>query len=102
MVLLHIAVALQSTRNGSLERERQRNMQLAVVRQDEWREEGTHVCLHKCSCPPDGSPCTIAPACDDSSFACRPGYKRFSSGEARCYMEGCAQGTLQVRGLLFL
>ena len=65
--------------------------------QDEWLEEASHVCLHKCDCPHDGSPCTLGSACDESSFACKAGYKRFSSGEAKCYQEGCVDGTMQVR-----
>lgn len=65
-------------------------------RQDVWREELGHACLHKCTCPQDGGPCTVPGSCDASSFVCQAGYRRFSTGEARCYPEGCPEGTLQV------
>ena len=64
--------------------------------QDKWRETDGSVCLQRCACPDDGGACSPDDACSEGSFVCKRGYQPVSSGEQRCYLEGCQEGSLQV------
>lgn len=56
----------------------------------------SYSCLRDCRCPADGSACSLSSDCRADNFACKEGFKRFSSSEAKCYPIGCQQGALQV------
>lgn len=64
--------------------------------QDEWETTSVHTCLRECSCPEDGSACSLKSGCKLQNFACKDGYVRFSSGEAKCYPVGCQEDSLKV------
>ena len=65
------------------------------VVQDKWVDSTGSVCLRQCRCPADGAACALDGACDEGSFACKPGFARMP-GEQRCFLEGCQEGSLQV------
>lgn len=58
-------------------------------------EEDSFSCLKKCTCPADGSACTLSSVCNAQHFVCKPGYQRFSDGQTKCFKPGCAAGSLQ-------
>ena len=55
----------------------------------------SHSCLRKCVCPPDGTACSLAAACDTQHFVCKAGWQRFSNGQPKCFKPGCLAGSLQ-------
>ena len=65
-----------------------------VCVQDEWVSAESHSCLRKCMCPPDGTACTLAAACDAQHFVCKNGWQRFSNGQPKCFKPGCLAGSL--------
>ena len=55
----------------------------------------SHSCLRQCVCPPDGTACALAAACDSQHFVCKNGWQRFSNGQPKCFKPGCLAGSLQ-------
>ena len=70
------------------------------MKQDEWEATSEHTCLRECACPEDGSACSLREGCKAQSFACRDGYRRFSTGDVKCYPVGCQEGSLKVESSL--
>ena len=48
------------------------------VLQDEWVQTKTYVCLRNCTCPADGSPCTLEAGCSNRVSIGRAGVSGLS------------------------
>jgi hypothetical protein len=68
-----------------------------VLAQAKWNETAGHACQLPCQCPADGGRCTLASACAEGTFACKPGFERFTDKQLKCFKAGCQDGSLQAR-----